>query len=233
MKQWLSLILALLVVFSVTACGHNMDTDQNGPVSEPTDGQNMTISQTDAPTDAPTIESGSTEPVETESVETEPVKTKPVIPEFTYAMAKLHENVTEDYTELWFVLECLHHNFGLVVGDEFLVVNSLTGDEISALGVSRDTDYKYEVYTGNVCINDHATDLNSFCWGHSDDDARQYVVKIRSVNPIEFGDLKITANPYYNGGIGVDEMEPIAVEFNAEMSDITTQQAYIHGTTLF
>lgn len=149
MKRILAMLLALVCVFSLSACGFFFSDSEDSNDSPP-----------------PGLILDETEPTEdTSSVETEPVNKKP---EFMYVMAPLHRQVTHTGTNLWFVVEFKAAGYRVSTIDSFKVVSSSLDDVV----------YDSTVYTGYVCNGNHpegGSDIGSDCMQYvvcveSDDD---------------------------------------------------------------
>lgn len=175
------------------------------------------------------VKTGATEPEETKPEATDPEVGTPA---FEYAMAPIYVHDAQDHTRIWIAVEMLHRDFGAVTNDPFVIVNTKTGMDMTEEAPKNGNGLEIDFYTGNVCVDDHIPEDLAY-WGHSDHDARLYVIEIASVAPVAIEDLQISCNLYYNGGPGVEDMGLHELVFNADISQITTYQPYIHGRTLF
>lgn len=159
----------------------------------------------------------------------EPVYTAqpPVADEdLTYAMAPIHKKlISEDgvnKTQLWFVIEFLEPRYQFVTDTlPYVVVDK-----------NLNADLQSRLFVGNVCIDDHMS-VNSEYEQWYDHDCRQYTICVTTDYDIDFDDIEVVASVQYVTPKGPDVYEKYTFEFNAELSEITTIQNFIHGNTLF
>lgn len=166
------------------------------------------------------------------SVTTEP--TVITAPEFTYKMAPIHKEVVVDsgYTELWIAIEMTTMGWQAASRDSFVITNSKTNEVLNELGNAASGGVDLTYYVGNVCQDDHAANSEDLgLWFQHD--CRMYVIKITSANDINFEDLSVVCTGYYLDDVICTDDEDFNLVFNADISEITTQQDYIHGETLF
>lgn len=216
MKKFIAVMLVLACVACMSACGKNVESAETEATSE------AVLSTA----------GGYEEPEQTTSSETVGLE----VPEPSYKLAPLYKRLPEDqkygYTELWFALEFDTLGWYGSSNDPFIITNTKTGEVINDMEDPYDGGAKIHWYFGSVCEYDHKSDLNSYAL-HNEVDRTTYVVEIVSANDINFEDLGITANLYYWGYDGPSDVETCQLEFNADISDLTTRQQYIHDSTLF
>lgn len=223
-KSFVSLFLALVLVMVVFAgCKAALPTNEgnNDNYTAVTDGSDC-VEVTDPIEDTKPVDI--TDPVEvTEPTDmTEPAEE---VPELVYNMASIHKKVNEKgWTELWFVVEFKTLGYDLDFMNPFKIVNNKNGEVMTDDFFGEKS--KRTVYYGNVCTKNHE---DSFALAN-EYDCSQYVVCLSYKEDINFEDLDIFCCPRYDS---LEDGEEISLQFNSEMSDITTQQEFIHGCTLF
>lgn len=144
--------------------------------------------------------------------------------ELIYAMAPVHRDLeaVDGCTKLWFAIVLKPLGYVVNPDDMFVITNKLTGDSLPKVIDCETTGFM--VYEGNVCSENHSDDFVS----DTGLDYKQYTVCVVCPGDISFDDLSVVAN------VGCDgNYEPVALEFNGHVSDVTTYQAYVHGNTLF
>ena len=137
-------------------------------------------------------------------------KSAVVQPEFVYSMAPVYKEYTEEnVTTLWFAAEFKTLGY---YADMFEI--KLDGQILPDV----------QVYKGNVCSESHIDDFIN----DTGLDYKQYTICVTAFGNVDFDDLQVLCNLGYGS-----DYESTELEFNAGLDDITTQQEYIHGNTLF
>lgn len=221
-SKWISAILCLIMVFAMVGCGHQDLVDES------------TIGQTE------TVIDSATDPVLDETDhETAPiVTTEPSVsvPELTYKMAPIYKVEPEEqkygYTELWFAVEFTELGWQPAYRDAFIITNTMTGDVLNDLESPYYGGADIDWYVGSVCVDDHILDGDAF-YLRSETDYLLATICITSAAEIDFDDLSIVCNAYYVDEYATTESESHELAFNANISEITTRQTYIHDSTLF
>ena len=194
---------------------------------------------------APTIEVEITEALDLEipsedsddehmnSEEEQVEETEPQVgaPEFEYYMAPIYKAPMDEngWTKIWFVVEFKTLGYHVSYTNPFIITNMET-DQVLTDGIFNETS-KRTVHVGKVCSEIHTDDFFS----NTGLDYEQYPICIDYYGDIDFEDLHVVCNLQYDdnaNGIHVGT-EETTLEFNADVSQITTYQEYIHGGTLF
>lgn len=221
MKRMFLFVLALVCAVSLCACGDNGQSDIivdggfNGQSyvvlnkSESTESVAVSVTDVSDILDTDIIPTGDLSEFQTP------------LPEFVYNMSEIYKasSNSDYYEKLWFVIE--FQTLGYKATD-FRFKNKTTGESISD-GMYMNADIS--VYNGCVCSEPHA---NNFITD-TGLDYQQYIICIAYSGSIDFSDLEVRCDLLYDDRVSSEQI----LEFNANISDITTRQTYLHGETLF
>lgn len=205
MKKFLSILIAIILVFSLSACSFI-----------PTENKEKLEDIKDAISD---FEEDLKEEIEEDA--------NKVKEPFSYKMAKVYEKPynEDDYykSELVYVIELEATGYQAL---EFKVFTK-DGKNIEDLP-SGDCDIS--IYKGGVCVKediDHVTDIDMLYEDHR----AQYVLIVSAEEDVfTFDDLIVKSEVYYE--LDTSSKEEITYEINAELSDITTKQHHLHTNSL-
>ena len=211
-KNLLSIFLCIILVFSMTACVRK----ESSPSIENTTEATLPTEETkidNTETTAPTVENND---------ETAPTTLEP--PKMEYKMVGLHKSEVDKYGGyMWVVIEM--KTLGWLLDMNSVVVTDIRNNEELHIDA---------IYPGMVCANNHRADYYGATNGQVND-YKQYTLQIYIEDAsINFEDLQIVGevswmNPEYQSTDDVSHQ----FLFDGTVDDITTQQPYIHGYTLF
>lgn len=205
MKKFLSILLVITMIIGLSACSFMSDEDKNKL-------EDIKDAISDFEEDLK------------EEIEEDANKVKEP---FSYKMAKVYEKPynEDDYykSELVYVIE-----FN-VTGYHALEFNVFTkdGKNIEELETG---DCDIRLYKGGVCVKDDIDHVDDFDL-LNEDHKLQYIVVVSAEEDIfTFDDLVIKSEVYYE--FDTESKEEVAYELNAELSEITTKQKYLHTNSL-
>lgn len=146
---------------------------------------------------------------------------------FSYKMAKVYEKPynEKDYnkTELVYVIEFNALGYHAL---DFAVFNK-NGENIEE---TKSMDCDIRVYKGGICVDDNIEHIsNTFLFGEKH--KMQYTIVVTVEDDLyTFDDLTIKSKVYHR--IDTKTKEDVTYEINADISEITTKQKYLHTDSL-
>ena len=144
-------------------------------------------------------------------------------PELSYKMAPVYKKLIEvdgeNVSQLWFVLEMSSQCWDI--------------SDLSSLSVVKDgVDVKLSIFPGSICIENHYKEpaVGFEMYGY---DIAQYTVCVESTSDLDFEDLSVSCDLYYSDKDAYMDSQTYILSFNADISEVTTRQGFIHSNTLF